>query len=114
MLGIGLMLFCLKAMKPDTEFRDGLLGFSFWAINGGLFAMTVFSLLPVGLMQTWASVEHGYWFARSPEFLQQPVVRAFRWARVPGDTLFGLGCLALAAFTLNAGLRYRTTPARKP
>ena len=39
-------------------------------MNGGLMAMCVLSLLPVGLMQTWASVEHGYWYARSSEFLQ--------------------------------------------
>jgi hypothetical protein len=24
----------------------------------------------MGLLQTWASVEHGYWFARSAEFMQ--------------------------------------------
>ena len=39
-------------------------------LNGGLLAMCVLSLLPVGLMQTWASVEHGYWYARSSEFMQ--------------------------------------------
>jgi nitric oxide reductase subunit B len=113
MLGIGLMLFCMKAMKPGIEFREGILRFSFWAINGGLFAMAVFSLLPVGLFQTWASVETGYWYARSPEFLQQPYMTALRWARVPGDTLFALGSLALAAFTLSAGIRYRV-PKEKP
>ena len=32
--------------------------------------MVLLSLLPVGLMQTWASVEHGNWYARSAEFLQ--------------------------------------------
>jgi len=30
----------------------------------GLFAMCVGSLLPVGLLQTWASVDKGYWYAR--------------------------------------------------
>ena len=28
----------------------------------------------IGLMQTWASVEHGYWYARSPEFLQTGLI----------------------------------------
>jgi len=27
----------------------------------GLFAMVVLSVLPVGLLQTWASVKYGYW-----------------------------------------------------
>ena len=48
------------------------LRFSFWALNGGLMAMCVLSLLPVGLMQTWASVEHGYWYARAEIFAYAP------------------------------------------
>ena len=27
--------------------------------------MVLLSLLPIGLLQTWASVEHGLWYARS-------------------------------------------------
>ncbi len=72
MLGIGLMLVCLRAMGPDAEWKEGWLKFAFWAMNVGLFAMCVGSLLPVGLMQTWASVDQGYWYARSTEFLGTP------------------------------------------
>jgi nitric oxide reductase subunit B len=103
MLGIGLMLVCLRVLIPGVEWKDGLLRFSFWALNGGLMAMCVLSLLPVGLMQTWASVEHGYWYARSSEFMQTPVVQNLRWMRVPGDTLFALGAVALVIFV--AGLK---------
>jgi nitric oxide reductase subunit B len=71
-------------------------------MNGGLFAMCVFSLLPVGLLQTWASVNTGYWYARSAEFLQTPLMNTLRWLRVPGDTLFALGAIALVLFV--AGL----------
>jgi nitric oxide reductase subunit B len=52
MLGIGLMLVCLRALVPGIEWKDGLLRFSFWSLNGGLLAMCLLSLLPVGLMQT--------------------------------------------------------------
>ena len=31
------------------------------------------SLLPIGLAQAYASIETGLWFARSAEFLQQPL-----------------------------------------
>jgi nitric oxide reductase subunit B len=55
----------------------------------------------MGLMQTWASVEHGYWFARSAEFLQTPVMEVLRWLRVPGDTLFAIGVFALAWFVFR-------------
>jgi nitric oxide reductase subunit B len=114
MLGIGLMLFCLKAMSPDREFRDGLMKFSFWSINGGLFAMVVFSLLPVGLLQTWASVDTGYWYARSPEFMQRPVVNFIRWLRVPGDTLFAFGAVAMAMMVLFPRFRFTSGLSREP
>ncbi|REJ94237.1 MAG: nitric-oxide reductase large subunit [Planctomycetota bacterium] len=103
MLGIGLMLVCLRALIPGVEWKDGLLKFSFWAMNGGLMAMCVLSLLPVGLMQTWASVENGYWYARSAEFMQTDVMQTLRWLRVPGDTVFFLGAVALVVFV--AGLK---------
>jgi nitric oxide reductase subunit B len=54
-------------------------------------------------MQTWASVEHGYWYARSAEFMKTPVMQNLRWMRVPGDTLFFLGAVALVIFV--AGLK---------
>ena len=103
MLGIGLMLVCLRALVPGVEWKDGLLKFSFWSMNLGLLAMCVLSLLPVGLMQTWASVEHGYWYARSAEFMQTPLLQNLRWMRIPGDTIFFFGAVALVLFV--AGLK---------
>lgn len=101
MLGIGLMLTCLRALRPSAEWKEGPLKFSFWAMNVGLFAMCVLSLLPVGLMQTWAAVENGYWYARSPEFMQTSTMQTLRWLRVPGDTLFALGAVALVLFVIG-------------
>jgi len=101
MLGIGLMLVCLRAMNPAKQWKENWLKASFWLMNIGLFAMCVGSLLPVGLMQTWASVNHGYWFARSSEFLGSPIMQTLRWMRVPGDTLFALGAFILVAFVFT-------------
>jgi nitric oxide reductase subunit B len=98
MLGIGLMLVCLRAMGPNAYWREGWLKLSFWTMNIGLFAMCVGSLLPVGLLQTWASVEKGYWYARSTEFLGTPLMQNLRWLRAPGDTIFAAGALLLVAF----------------
>jgi nitric oxide reductase subunit B len=103
MLGIGLMLFSLRALDPRAVWKEGLIKFGFWAMNIGLMAMVLLSLLPVGLMQTWASVETGYWYARSAEFMQTPVMDTLRWLRVVGDTVFAAGAVALALFVL--GLR---------
>jgi nitric oxide reductase subunit B len=52
-------------------------------------------------MQTWAAVEHGYWYARSPEFLQNGTIAMFRWLRVVGDTIFSAGVVALVLFTIG-------------
>jgi len=105
MLGIGLMLFTLRASKPDIEWNEKLLKFSFWAINFGLFAMVTFSLLPVGLMQTWASVKYGYWYARSAQFLQSGVMNNLRWSRVFGDTIFTVGIVVLVYFIFNLSVK---------
>ena len=101
MLGIGLMLFCLKGNAVRQVWRTRLLSFAFWSINIGLALMVLISVLPVGLMQTWASVEHGMWYARSAEFLQTDLVGTLRWLRVIGDTIFAIGIVALAWFVLG-------------
>ena len=94
---------------------------AFWSLNVGLALMVLLSLLPVGLAQTWASVEHGMWYARSADFLQGSALSVFRWLRVIGDSVFGLGALALAAFILSTvsavkkklpRVNVATTPAR--
>ena len=49
-------------------------------------------------MQTWASVEHGMWYARSAEFTKTSLMDTLRWMRMIGDTIFAIGVLALAWF----------------
>jgi nitric oxide reductase subunit B len=98
MLGLGLMLFCLRVLYVRRDWKDGIIKFAFWAINGGLALMVLLSLLPVGFLQTWASVEHGYWFARSAEFLYSPTITLFKWLRAPGDTIFAVGIATLVLF----------------
>ena len=53
--------------------------------------MALLSLLPFGLMQVHAAVTHGFWYARSAEFLQQPLMQTLVWLRMPGDILFSVG-----------------------
>jgi nitric oxide reductase subunit B len=95
------MLFALRAYKPEYMWKEKLLSFSFWSINIGLMAMVLLSLLPIGLLQTKASVEVGYWYARSAEFLQNGFMDTIRWMRVPGDSLFGIGAIGLVIFVIS-------------
>lgn len=104
MLGIGLMLFVAKGLAAPGRWKEGLIAFSFWSINIGLLLMALLSLLPVGMLQTIASVNHGLWYARSEEFLGTGLIDTLKWMRVFGDTLFAIGTLTLAWFVL--GLKF--------
>ncbi|TXK33279.1 nitric-oxide reductase large subunit [Pontibacter qinzhouensis] len=100
-LGIGLMLFVLKGLSARRRWKDGVISFAFWSINVGLMLMVVISVLPIGLMQAWASVEYGLWYARSMEFMQTDTMNILRWLRVIGDTIFAGGVLALGWFIIG-------------
>ena len=101
MLGIGLLLFCIRGLKPDVEWNGKLLRNSFWTLNIGLSLMALLTLLPLGLLQLNAALEHGYWYARSAEFMGRPIIDLLIWMRVPGDTIFSIGAVLLAWFVLR-------------
>ncbi len=101
-LAIALMLFALRGMTPDRAWDGKLLKIGFWGLNLGLVLMLVMSLIPSGLHQIVQSLQHGTWYARSAEVVQSPLMRAFTWLRLPGDVLFGIGALAVTAFTVKA------------
>jgi len=106
-LGLGLTLFCLRAMGPDVIWKHRPIWLAFWAINIGLMLEIVLSLFPVGLLQTYQSVSVGYWSARSPEFLQTHLMQTLRWMRMIGDTVFAVGAIAFVYFALDLILRQR-------
>ncbi len=114
LLGIGLMLFCLRGLTDDRAWNDRLLSPTFWSLNVGLAAMVFLSLLPAGLYQAWASITEGLWYARSPEIIHSPVMETLVWLRVPGDVLFALGGLLLALFTLRTWRRAGARPVPEP
>jgi nitric oxide reductase subunit B len=72
--------------------------------------MVLLSLLPVGLLQTWASVEHGMWYARSAEFMQTDLMNTLRWLRVVGDTIFAAGDHGLGWFVLGLKTGWSSCP----
>ena len=110
MLGLGLMLFCLRGMKPDLQWNEGWLRSAFWALNIGLTLMALLTLLPLGVLQLSAVLENGYWYARSAEFMTQPIIHLLVWMRVPGDTIFALGMLLFTWFVARLWIKPRYTP----
>jgi len=101
MLGIGLMLFCLRGLTEASAWSDRLLAPMFWTMNIGLAMMVFLSLAPAGIYQAWASITQGTWFARSPDFVHSQLMETFVWLRVPGDVVFAVGCVLLGLFALR-------------
>ena len=101
MLGIGLMLFCLRGLYARHLHADALLRPAYWGLNAGLAMMVFLSLLPAGIYQAWASITRGLWYARSPEIVHSGVMEALVWLRVPGDILFAVGAAFLALYVLR-------------
>ena len=101
MLGIGLLLFCVRGLKPEAVWNDRLLSSAFWTLNIGLTMMALLTLLPMGLLQLRAALENGYWYARSAEFMGKPIFDVLVWMRVPGDTIFSIGAVLVSWFVFR-------------
>lgn len=98
LLGIGLMLFCLRTAYRSSAWSDALLKPTFWSLNIGLAMMVFLSLVPAGLFQAYHSITTGFWYARSPEIIHSTVMETLVWMRVPGDIVFSVGVILLALF----------------
>jgi nitric oxide reductase subunit B len=109
MLGLGLTLYCLRGLTRVELWNQKLLKISFWSLNIGLAMMTFLALLPQGVFQAYTSIDRGYSFARSAEFMHSPFMEAMVWARVPGDLVFAIGVFAFCAFVFKAFVPGRQT-----
>lgn len=92
-LSLGFVLLVVRYLAPHVRFNDRLMSWGFWTLNIGLALMMFVSLLPVGIIQAWASISEGMWYARSEEFMQQPILQSLRWWRTLGDVVFIAGAL---------------------
>ncbi|MCB0831272.1 MAG: cbb3-type cytochrome c oxidase subunit I, partial [Solirubrobacterales bacterium] len=88
MLAIGLSLFCLRYMIPSKKWPDKWAKVSFWGTNIGLAWMCFATLLPLGIMQLYKSVNDGYFEARQLDFLTDKTTEMIEWLRLPGDLIF--------------------------
>jgi nitric oxide reductase subunit B len=53
--------------------------------------MVAFDLLPAGLHQLYAVLEHGFWHARSQAFVLGDVFQTLTWMRLIGGAVFVVG-----------------------
>jgi len=98
MLGLGVLVFCLRAMQGDEAWRgtERWVRVGYWGLNAGLSLMIILDLFPAGVLQLWDVLANGYWHARRLEYSLSGTFHTLEWVRVAGDSVF----LALGAFPM--------------
>lgn len=107
MLAIALMVFVLRQTSTDASWVDieKCVKVGFWGTNVGLTLMLVMSLFPSGVLQVWDVAQHGYWHARSLDYIGSERSRLIEWLRLPGDLVFILfGAIPLLIASIKGWL----------
>ncbi|QFG70224.1 nitric-oxide reductase large subunit [Ornithinimicrobium pratense] len=110
MLAVGLAFFALRYIIPPQRWPDRMARLSFWSLNIGLAWMMFATLLPLGTLQLWASVNQGYYEARTLAYITQPGNLALEWLRMPGDVIFLVGGILPFIYITWLGVRYGVRP----
>ena len=113
MLALALMVFTLRQTSSDERWAgiEKYVKVGFWGTNIGLAMMVVFSLFPSGVLQVWDVVQHGYWHARSLDFIGSPRAHLIEWMRLPGDLVFIIfGAIPLTIAAIKGYLGVRALP----
>ncbi|MBI4485511.1 MAG: cbb3-type cytochrome c oxidase subunit I [Acidobacteria bacterium] len=100
------MLFCCQHLFARKDWSEKLVRNVFWSLQIGLVLMMTLDLFPVGLYQLSAVVTHGFWYARTNDFVTGPVWVTLTWLRTIGGVVFLFGgVLPLVWFVLSRGRR---------
>jgi nitric oxide reductase subunit B len=105
MLSVGLALFCLRYMIPESRWSDRAAKISFWSLNLGLTWMVFANLFPLGILQLYHSVSHGYFDARTLQFVTGGANPVLEWLRFPGDVVFIVGGVLPIVYLCWLGVR---------
>jgi nitric oxide reductase subunit B len=106
MLALGLALFCLRYLIPSERWPERWAKISFWSTNIGLAWMCFATLLPLGILQLYKSVDSGYFEARELKFVTNDTNGLIEWLRLPGDVVFIAGGAVPALYIAYLGIRY--------
>ena len=69
--------------------------------------MSFATLFPLGVLQLYESVNHGYFAARQLSFITDPTNSVFEWMRLPGDLTLIIGGVLPFLYICWLGVRYR-------
>ncbi len=106
MLALGLAMFCLRYLIPAERWPERWARICFWSTNLGLAWMCFATLLPLGILQLYKSVDSGYFEARELKFLTNHTNSVIEWLRFPGDVVFIVGGAIPALYIAYLGIRY--------
>src|SRR3954469_7608000 len=106
MLAVGLALFCLRYLIPADKWPEKWARISFWSTNIGLAWMVFATLLPLGILQLYHSVDVGYFDARTLNFIGNDTNSSFEWLRLPGDVVFIVGGAVPTLYIAYLGIRH--------
>ena len=106
MLALGLALFCLRYLIPADKWPEKWARISFWSTNIGLAWMCFATLLPLGILQLYKSVDEGYFEARELKFLTNDTNAMLEWLRLPSDIVFIAGGALPALYIAYLGIRH--------
>src|SRR4026209_864128 len=109
MLALGLAMFCLRYLIPAERWPEKWARISFWSANIGLAWMCFATLLPLGILQPYKSVNEGYFEARELKFLGNDTNALIEWLRLPGDIVFIVGGAVPTLYIAYLGVRYTVT-----
>lgn len=91
MLAVALAMFAFRYVIPADKWPHKLARISFWGMNIGLAWMVFVTLLPLGVLQLFHSVNAGYFEARSLGYITKPGNALLEWLRLPGDLIVIVG-----------------------
>ncbi|MGZ8952653.1 MAG: nitric-oxide reductase large subunit [Methylobacter sp.] len=113
MLALALMVFVLRQTSTDVRWIgiEKYVKVGFWGTNVGLALMLMMSLFPSGVLQVWDVVQHGYWHARSLDYIGSERSRLIEWLRLPGDLVFIIfGAIPLVIASIKGWLGVHRQP----
>ena len=77
--------------------------------------MVLLDLFPAGILQFEAVVDHGLWYARSDEFIEQKSFQSLTWLRIIGGSIFTLGgVLPLVYIVIKASSNLKSHSQKAP
>lgn len=107
LLALGLMYMAVRGIALPERVREARAMWALRAFNLAIVLWLALNLLPVGVGQLLATIDHGYWYARSLGFYDDWTL--FQWLRMPGDVAFAAGGL-IVLYDLLRILPFRREP----